>query len=165
MKASKGRRKACTAADATTRFRHSEAFLDTAQLVASEDGKPGDYDYNHVAAVVAVVAVVAVAAGVAVLAAIAASDALCCKLLGERARGQDHREAIELLEQVRYGQGTPAAQERRARELGHALATALDVKDESHYGTRMLTSAQVRKVMRAAEKLVSTCRLVMRGTA
>lgn len=153
MKASKGRRKACTAADATTRLRHSEAFLDTAQLVASEDGKPGDYDYNHVAA------------GVAVLAAIAASDALCCKLLGERARGQDHREAIELLEQVRYGQGTPAAQERRARELGHALATALDVKDESHYGTRMLTSAQVRKVMRAAEKLVSTCRLVMRGTA
>lgn len=153
MKASKGRRRACTAADAATRLRHAEAFLATAQLVASEDGKPADYDYNHVAA------------GVAVLAAIAASDALCCTLLGERARGQDHRQAVELLEQVRYGTGTPATQERRAHELGHALATALDVKDESHYGTRMLSPVQVRKVMRAAEKLVSTGRLVLRGTA
>lgn len=151
MSAAKGRRRLCSAAEATTRLRHAEAFLSTAQLVASEEGKPGDYDYNHVAA------------GVAVLAAIAASDAMCCKLLGERARGQNHREAIDLLEQVRYGGGTPATQERRSRELGQALAMALDVKDESHYGTRMLTSPQVRKVMRAAEKLVTASRLVIRG--
>jgi hypothetical protein len=79
------------------RLRHAEAFLATAQLVASEEGKPADYDYNHVAA------------GVAVMAAIAASDALCCQLLGERSRGQDHRQAIALLEEVLYGAGSPGA--------------------------------------------------------
>jgi len=149
--AAKGRRRPCTAADARMRLRHAEAFLATAQLVSSEEGKPADYDYNHVAA------------GVAVLAAIAASDALCCRLLGERARGQDHRQSIEVLEQTRHGEGTPAMQEQRARELGRALATALDVKDESHYGTRMLTPEQVTRVMRAAEKLVMAARTVVRG--
>ncbi|NDL60290.1 hypothetical protein [Phytoactinopolyspora mesophila] len=147
----RGRRRACTPAEASTRLRHAEAFFATAQLVASEEGKPTDYDYNHVAA------------GVAVLAAIAASDALCCKLLGERARGQDHRQAIEVLEEIRYGEGNPAAQQRRTRELSQALATALDIKDESHYGTRMLTAEQVTRVMRAAEKLVSAARRVIRG--
>jgi hypothetical protein len=134
------------------RLRHAEAFLATARLVATEEGKPVDYDYHHVAA------------GVAVLAAIAASDALCCKLLGERSRGQDHRQAIAVLQEVRYGAGSPAVQQDRARELGQALAVALDVKDESHYGTRLLAGEQVVRVLRAAEKLVTAARLVVRGT-
>jgi len=133
------------------RLRHAEAFLATAQLVATQDGKPGDPDYNHVAA------------GVAVLAAVAASDALCCKLLGERSLGQDHRQAIAILEEVRYGAGSPAAQQGRAHELGRALAVALDVKDESHYGTGLLGGEQVLRVMRAAEKLVAAARLAVRG--
>jgi hypothetical protein len=151
MSPAKGRRRPCTPAEARTRLRHAEAFFATAELVASEEGKPTDYDYNHVAA------------GVAVLAAIAAADALCCHLLGERSRGQDHRQAIELLEQVRYGAASPTVQTSQVRELGQALATALDVKDESHYGTRMLTHEQVVRVMRAAEKLVVAARAVVRG--
>jgi hypothetical protein len=97
MTAAKSRRRPCSSADAAMRLRHAEAFLATAKLVASEEGKPADYDYNHVAA------------GVAVLAAIAASDALCCQLLGERSRGQDHRQAIAVLEEVLYGAGSPGA--------------------------------------------------------
>lgn len=149
MSAVKGRRRPCESADARIRLRHAEAFFATAELVAFEEGKPPDYDYNHVAA------------GIAVLAAIAASDALCCELLGERARGQNHRQAVEVLEQVRFGDGSPAVQQRRTRELGRALATALDVKDESHYGARMLTHQQVTRVMRAAEKLLIAARTVL----
>jgi hypothetical protein len=58
-----------------------------------------------------------------VLAAIAASDALCCSLLGERLRGQDHRDAVSLLEQVRFGTGTDEVQGRRTRDLARALAS------------------------------------------
>ena len=117
------RRHRCTGKDAPTRCKQAVAYLETAKLVTSDGSLPGDYDYNHVAA------------GVAVLAAIAASDALCCRLLGERARGQDHREAVDLLATVRFGDGSPAVQAKRARDLGAALATVLDSKDEAHYGT------------------------------
>lgn len=90
----------------------------------------------------------------AVLAAIAASDALCGRLLGERARGQDHRDAVDLLATVRFGEGNPAAQAKRARELAAALATVLDFKDEAHYGTTLLGPAQVRRLIKGADKLV-----------
>jgi hypothetical protein len=89
------------------------------------------------------------------LAAIAASDALCCRLLGERSRGQDHRDAVALLEQVRFGTGTDQAQAQRARDLARALATALDLKDDSHYGTLMVGATELRRLIRAAEVLVS----------
>jgi hypothetical protein len=109
--ASRGRRRPCTPADARIRAAHARAYLETAKLIHSEANKPDDVNFNHVAA------------GNTVLAAIAASDALCCKLLGERSRGQDHREAVGLLEQVRFGEGTAATQARRARHLARALAT------------------------------------------
>lgn len=66
------RRRPCTGEEARARCRQAVAYLETAKLVTSDGSLPSDYDYNHVAA------------GVAVLAAIAASDALCCRLLGER---------------------------------------------------------------------------------
>ena len=116
----------------------------------SEAHKPKEYDYNHVAA------------ALAVLAAIAASDALCCALLGDRSRGQDHREAADLLAQVRFGEGNAEAQSKRANELAAALAGALDVKVESHYGTKALGVDQVRRGMRAANRLVSAASEVTR---
>src|SRR5215469_7900990 len=111
---SRARRRPCTADDARTRVAHARAYLETAKLIGSEADKPGEVNFNHVAA------------GNAVLAAIAASDALCCKLLGERPRGQDHRDAVDLLAQVRFGTGTERLQARRAQDLSRALATALD---------------------------------------
>lgn len=81
MSKAPGRRRPCTRADARTRAAQAWAYLETAKLVMSEKVKPDDLNFVHVAA------------GNAVLAAIAASDALCCAILGEQARGQDHREA------------------------------------------------------------------------
>jgi hypothetical protein len=115
----------------------------------TETARPADYDYNHVAA------------GLAVLAAIAASDALCCRLLGERARGQNHREAIELLGTVRFGAGDETARARRARTLAGSLGTALDLKDVSHYGTTLLAAPQVKTLIRAAKKLVDAAKSVV----
>jgi hypothetical protein len=139
---SAARRRPCTVREARTRYRQAVAYLETATAVMSDGSLPDDYDYNHVAC------------GVAVLAAVAASDAICCHLLGERPRGQNHHEAVGLLATVRFGDGAPAAQAKRARDLATALTTVLDLKDESHYGTTLLGTAQVRKVVRAADKLV-----------
>jgi hypothetical protein len=90
---SRARRRPCTADDARTGAAHARACLETAKLIGREADKPDEVNFNHVAA------------GNAVL---AASDALCCKLLGERSRGQDHRDAVDLLAQVRFGGGTEA---------------------------------------------------------
>ena len=139
----RARRRQCTAEDARTRAAHARAYLDVAKLIRGDADKPEDLSFNHVAA------------GNAVLAAIAASDALCCRLLGERSRGQEHRDAVALLEQVRFGTGTDEAQARRACDLARALATALDLKDDSHYGTLMVGATELRRLIRAAELLVS----------
>ncbi|HVA59698.1 MAG TPA: hypothetical protein VNG13_04065 [Mycobacteriales bacterium] len=121
----------------------------TAKLISGDPAKPEEVDFNHVAA------------GNAVLAVIAAGNALCCRLLGERARGQDHREAVRLLEQVRFGPGAATEQTRRSHALAAALATALDLKDDSHYGTLMVGAAELRRLIRAADKLVSAATSVM----
>lgn len=143
------RRQTCGQHEALVRYRQATAYLEVAQAVVSESERPEDYNYNHVAA------------GLAVLAAIAASDALCCRLLGERSRGQDHREAVELLTSVRFGDGDERARERRARGIASSLATALDLKDQSHYGLTLLEAPQVRRLMRAAGKLVEAAGSVL----
>jgi len=140
---SRARQRPCTAENARTRAAHARAHLEVAKLIRSDADKPDDLNFNHVAA------------GNAVLAAVAASDAICCRLLGQRARGQDHRDAVALLEQVRFRSGTDEAQARRARDLAKSLATALDLKDDSHYGTLMIGAAELRRLIRAAENLVS----------
>lgn len=143
------RRQTCTATDARARLRQAEACLEVAQLVMTETARPEDYDYNHVAA------------GLAVLAAIAASDALCCQLLGERSRGQNHREAIDLLGTVRFGTGDEKARAGRARTLAGSLGVALDLKDVSHYGMTLLQSPQVKTLIRAAKRLVDAAKSVV----
>jgi len=39
--------------------------------------------------------------------------------------------------------------------LAKSLATALDLKDDSHYGTLMIGAAELRRLIRAAENRVS----------
>jgi hypothetical protein len=142
MTPTRARRRQCSTEDARIRLRQAKAFLDAAYLVWSETDRPEDLDFNHVAA------------GNAVLAAIAASDAICCRLLGERSRGQDHREAISLLQTVRFGTGDERILARRARQLAGALGDALDLKDQSHYGTSLLGPSEVRRLIRQTQKLV-----------
>ena len=83
-------------------------------------------------------------AALAVLAGIAASDAACCKALGRRSRGEDHRDAAALL-----GQIVPDG-----REAAKALIVLIDLKDTAHYGLIHVTRRQLTTVVRRAKKLV-----------
>jgi hypothetical protein len=68
---------------------------------------------------------------------------------------------IDLLGQVRFGTGTASDQAKRSRGLASALAVALDLKDDSHYGTLMVSGNQLQRLIRAAEKLVAAADTVV----
>src|SRR2546423_11392215 len=86
-----------------------------------------------------------VAAGNAVLAGIAASDAICCVRLGERARGEDHHEAVALL-----ARATPDGS-----QLAQTLERLLSIKDQSHYGVDLVSSSRARSALRQAPRLLT----------
>jgi hypothetical protein len=119
----------CSIAQARTRLAHARKFLEVAELVA---GEAGDVDYASAAA------------ALAVLAGIAASDAACCVALGRRSRGQDHLQAVELVEQVAPG-GAQAAK---------ALRRLLSLKDEAHYGLFDVGGRDLQAALRQAKTLV-----------
>lgn len=93
-------------------MQQAEAFVMAADLVLSDETDT---------------ATTGVAAALAVLAGIAASDAACCAKLGKRTRGQDHAEAIKLVQTV-VPHGVAMAKD---------LARLLAAKDESHYEIRL----------------------------
>jgi hypothetical protein len=123
------RTQACSDADAATRLRHARKFFEVAELVAGE-GEQIEYASQ--------------AAALAVLAGIAASDAACCKSLGRRSRGQDHRAAITLVEQV-----TPGGK-RAARSVNRLLS----LKDEARYGLFDIGGQDLKSALRQAGELV-----------
>ena len=125
-----GRTEACSKADARTRLQHARKFLEVAKLVAA----PGQ-DLEYASA----------AAALAVLAGIAASDAACCHVLGRRSRGQDHRQAIELVGQIESG----------GQQASSALRRLLDLKDQAHYGLFDVSGNNLMTALRQAEGLVS----------
>ncbi|TDE15987.1 hypothetical protein [Jiangella asiatica] len=112
-------------------------YREVAELVASESDS--------------VAASASVAAGLAVLAGIAAADAACCGALGRRGRGQDHKQAVALLAQIEPG----------GREVSRHLERLLDVKDAAHYGVINVRSAELRRALRSAERLVEFARDVL----
>jgi hypothetical protein len=124
-----GRTQTCGPAQARARLAHARKFLEVAQVVANEE----------------LVESLSVAAALAVLAGIAASDAACCRALGRRARGDDHREAAMLLSQIRPG-GEGAAR---------ALLALIDLKDTAHYGLIHVTHRQLTVATRRASTLVA----------
>src|SRR5438132_11832111 len=85
MARTEGRTQPCDRNAAKTRIAHARKFLEVAELVASETGIEESKSC---------------AAALAVLAGIAAVDAACCAILGRRPRGQDHRQAADLVEQI-----------------------------------------------------------------
>jgi len=115
-------------------------FLEVAELVVDEK----DQDASPVYA--------SSAAALAVLAGVAASDAACCKVLQERSRSDNHRDAERLLAQITPG-GTQAAGD--LREL-------LNLKDKAQYGFLAMSVPEVRKVMRRANRLVDFAAEVLR---
>ena len=132
----KGRAPGCSRADATTRLRQAEAFVNVAELALDDDtdtAGPG-----------------AVAA-LAVLAGIAASDAACCARLGVRARGRDHRLAVDLVSQVRpHGASL-------AKDLGRLLAA----KDDAHYGLALVAPIKAKQLLGYAQRMVGHARQVL----
>lgn len=123
-----GRTTPCTRRDARTRLDQANAYLEVAELTVGERGDEWS----------------SVAAGVAVLAGIAAADAIGCVRAGERSRGRDHRQAAVVLESA-----TPDG-----AALADSLIRLLDVKDQAHDGTRVVSAAQARGSIRRARTLV-----------
>jgi hypothetical protein len=73
---------ACTKADARARFAMAAGYIEAAERTLQEENSREFLN---------------VAAGNDVLAGIAASDAICCVRLGLRHRGDNHRDATDLL--------------------------------------------------------------------
>lgn len=136
MKRRSGRTQICGTSQARTRLAQGRKFLEAAQLVATEDVDES----------------LSVAAALAVLAGIAASDAACCKALGRRSRGGDHRDAAALLAEIHLGGETAA----------RALLALIDLKDTAHYGLIHITRRQLTVANRRASLLVSFAEDVVR---
>jgi hypothetical protein len=123
------RTRTCTAADARKRLADAGKYLEVANLTATEELTESAN----------------VATALAVLAAIAASDAACCKALGETSRGDDHADAAALLAQVRPGGETAA------RDFARLIA----FKDQSQYGFTDISGQNLTGGLRRAERLVA----------
>lgn len=126
----------CTKRDARVRLGQARKFLEVADLAASDDE---------------ISASASVAAALAVLAGIAASDAACCSALGLRPRGQDHRQAVEIVREIEPG-GPDAAR---------ALARLLDHKDAAQYGLTDVAAQTRAALLRRAQRLVEFAERVL----
>lgn len=78
---------------------------------------------------------------------IAAADVICCVRLGVHSNTGNHTEAVALLKQADSGS------ERH-------LNTLLNLKNKAAYTHQDLTSAELKKMNRAAEQLVETAKRV-----
>lgn len=137
MTRGRGRTQPCSAAEARARLDHARKFLEVAELTASEREIAASGN---------------VAGALAVLAGIAATDAACCKALGVRSRGQDHRQAADLVEQI----------EPSGKDAAKALRRLLDHKDAAEYGFTRVAGQTLVALMRRAEDLVGFAEDVQR---
>ena len=133
-----GRVTPCTPADARARLRKAQSFVSGAELVL-ELGEGTGLDLP------------AVAAALSVLAGIAAADAACCSALGERSRGQDHRQAEQLV----------AAVLPHGPQMAKDLKRLLERKDNAHYGVISTTEKEARDMLGWANRLVGDAQRVL----
>jgi hypothetical protein len=124
----KTRTQTCDAAQARKRLADARLFLELAETV--DDAGAAES--------------LGVSAANAVLAGIAAADAACCRALGERSRGDDHRDATKLVAQVEPG-GEDAAK---------AMGRLLGLKNDAEYGLTTISRANRELAIRQAKKLV-----------
>ena len=133
-----GRVTPCTPADARARLRRAHSFVTGAELVL-ELGEDTDLDLPSVAA------------ALSVLAGIAAADAACCSALGERSRGQDHRQAEQLVATV-----LP-----HGPQMAKDLKRLLERKDNAHYGVIGTNQKEARDMLGWAKRLVGDAQRVL----
>lgn len=143
MSRSSGRTAPCSRTDAQNRFRRAEAFLYVAELVLGEEVVA---DENEDA-----INLPGVAAALAVLAGIGAADGACCHSLGVRSRGQDHRQAVALLQTV-VPNGSAMASD---------LDRLLDLKDNAHYGVLGVAQKEARSAVAQARRIVTAAKAIL----
>jgi hypothetical protein len=124
----KTRTQSCTPEQARKRLADARKFLELAVLV-DDDSEPAS---------------LGVSAANAVLAGIAAADAACCRAVGERSRGDDHRDAIALVAQV-----SPEGD-----EAANALGRLLAIKNDAEYGLSPVSRTKRETAIRQARNLV-----------
>jgi len=125
------RMKNCTPAIITGRVARAEQFLEAAEIVGALE----EDDQDLAAAFVTL----------CVHAGIAAGDVLCCKRLGYHAQGQNHTEAVQLLETV----SASAAQ---------SLDVLLRLKTPAGYSHKRVSPDDRKRAERAASSLVEQMR-------
>ena len=123
------RRRPCDGRDVASRVREAETFAAHAEIHPFSD-IPEDRS---------------TAVSNAVMAGVAASDAICCKALGEHSASPDHRHALEVLKEV------PVIGDDAALYL----KTLLDLKPKAMYGVGVHpTMAETKRAMRAMRSLI-----------
>ena len=117
-----------------TRLAAADKFLEVARLVQDETDP----------------AFAGVVASLAVLAGIAASDAACCAVLGRRARGESHYDAVQVLGEI-----------EGAERAAEALRRLIGLKDGAQYGLQFMSQENQKLAMRQAERLAGFAREIM----
>lgn len=133
----RGRSQRCSPREAKNRLGHAVKFIEVGEIAAGEHDQDPEY--------------ASVAVSLAVLAGIAAADAVCCKVLGERSRSQDHHDAEGFLRRVPAG-------DKAAKQFQELLA----LKDEAHYGLFDVSGAELKRALRCARALVEFAEDVFR---
>jgi HEPN domain-containing protein len=131
----RGRTQVCGNREAQAKLRRAEQFMEVARLIKDEP----DPDWASAAA------------ALAVLAGISASDAACCKALGQRSRGQDHHDAEALLELIEPG----------GKNAANAMRRLINLKDEAHYGFYNVAAQDLRSAITQAQRLIRFAREVL----
>jgi hypothetical protein len=129
-----------TQSEAKVRAQHAHAFLIAAALV-DELGEDAE-----------IATAGNVIGSLAVLAGIAAADAICGAVLGKRAAGQDHAEAISLLSSTKQG-----------KALAPALRRLIESKTEAQYSSGILADGRSAELVRSATRLVEGMDAVLRS--
>ena len=122
------RTRPCSPQDAAQRFDQAKAFATLAELDPESDEGP-----TRSAAV-----------SNAVLAGIAAADSICCRRLGRHAAGDDHQQALALVEEAG----------EVGREARRHLETLLSIKHKAQYEEVDPTVTEARRAIRAMRSIL-----------
>ncbi|MAT04670.1 MAG: hypothetical protein CL424_06475 [Acidimicrobiaceae bacterium] len=128
-----GRTKPCTAAERAGRLAKAEQFLRSAELIDAYADEDDDLADSYTT--------------LCVHAGIAAADAICCARLGEMARGEDHRSAVELVGKV-------------DKALANDLGALLGMKTRAGYDHTPIAGTDRKRAGRVASRLLVEARRI-----
>ncbi len=122
------RTRRCDRQDAAQRYAQAEAFAEVAKLdPLSADGPTRSAAVSN-----------------SVLAGIAGADAMCCRRLGHHSVGDDHQQALALLEEAG----------NVGREAKRHLVTLLSIRNKAQYEGEDPTIAEAKRAIRAMRSIL-----------